>query len=411
MYCLGTDLLDEGVDGVLRNLGDRGQVDGVAVAVRYHAARDIFPHNPRRKVASVPAAAYYRARPGAAEPTDLAPAVSPLLAGRDLLAEVCDQAPRHDLAASAWVVYLHNDVTAAGHRCVQRNCWGDGAAGILCPANPDVRRHVRSVTADVCDYSIEALHAESLHYHELEHGYHHERSMERYGPLTSWLLSLCFCEHCLAAADRHGIAGRQLKARVRDWTADSLANGRPDAEMSLESLDEIAEQELRGYVQMRQEIVTSLVQHAAEIAEARDVRFCFIEQSVASTAYLSGKFTGPPGVARSWRAGVDVGQIARTGTIVELTGYVSEPHRFQDEISGYRQAVAERDRLAVITRPGPPDCKSAKDLETKVERAAAEACEEINFYCYGLYRLAALDSIRHAVAALRGRSRRGRPGS
>jgi len=45
-----SDLADEGVETVLGNLQDRAGVDGITPAFVYHAARDVFPHNPRRKV-------------------------------------------------------------------------------------------------------------------------------------------------------------------------------------------------------------------------------------------------------------------------------------------------------------------------------------------------------------------------
>ena len=41
---------DEGVDAVLDNIQERGGLGGITPAFSYHAARDIFPHNPRRKV-------------------------------------------------------------------------------------------------------------------------------------------------------------------------------------------------------------------------------------------------------------------------------------------------------------------------------------------------------------------------
>ena len=189
---------------------------------------------------------------------------------------------------------------------------------------------------------------------------------------------------------------------MRDWTAESLSAGRAEPELSLESLGEVAGAELPGYVRMRQEVVTSLARQAAEIAGARGVRFCFIEQSVASASYASGTLTGPPGAARAWRTGVDVAQIAEAGAVVEVAGYVADPARFQRELAGYRRLVPGAGRLAVITRPGPPDCGSAGDLATTVSTAAAAGCGEINFYCYGLYRMTALDSDRGALAAMRG---------
>jgi len=75
VYCLPADILGEGADRVVGAIRDRAGVPGVTVAACYHASRDILPHNPVYRVASLaPGAAdtsaaltWYRAQlaPGA----------------------------------------------------------------------------------------------------------------------------------------------------------------------------------------------------------------------------------------------------------------------------------------------------------------------------------------------------------
>jgi hypothetical protein len=50
MLAFATDLHDEGLDAVLGNVQERAGVDGVTMAVAYHDARDVFPHNPVHKI-------------------------------------------------------------------------------------------------------------------------------------------------------------------------------------------------------------------------------------------------------------------------------------------------------------------------------------------------------------------------
>ena len=50
LFAFATDLHDEGLETVLGNLHDRAGVDGLTMAVAYHDARDLFPHNPVHKV-------------------------------------------------------------------------------------------------------------------------------------------------------------------------------------------------------------------------------------------------------------------------------------------------------------------------------------------------------------------------
>jgi hypothetical protein len=50
MLAFASDLHDEGVGTVLDNVQNRAGVNGLTMAVAYHDARDVFPHNPVRKV-------------------------------------------------------------------------------------------------------------------------------------------------------------------------------------------------------------------------------------------------------------------------------------------------------------------------------------------------------------------------
>ena len=57
--------------------------------------------------------------------------------------------------------------------------------------------------------------AESLHYHVLEHGYHHERFFIELGAKARYLLGLCFCEHCVDRARRAGVDADRVQQAVR----------------------------------------------------------------------------------------------------------------------------------------------------------------------------------------------------
>ena len=50
LFAFASDLADEGVDAVLSNAQDGAGVAGLTPAFSYHALRDVFPHNPVRKV-------------------------------------------------------------------------------------------------------------------------------------------------------------------------------------------------------------------------------------------------------------------------------------------------------------------------------------------------------------------------
>ena len=93
--------------------------------------------------------------------------------------------------------------------------FGDAHLTDLCPANPDVRAYVRALTADIASKGVATVVAESLHFHGLEHGFHHERYFIELGAFGRYLLGLCFCEHCMAAARRRGVQAESLRTEAR----------------------------------------------------------------------------------------------------------------------------------------------------------------------------------------------------
>ena len=136
VYCLPADLLGEGADRVVGTVRDRAGVSGVTVAACYHASRDIYPHNPAYRVASLAPGAFYAVDPSVC-PGSLRPAVSPSAAGRDILAEACRAAAPLGVQVSAWAVLLHRDDLDDRAAGVQENCFGDRFPGRLCrPARP-----------------------------------------------------------------------------------------------------------------------------------------------------------------------------------------------------------------------------------------------------------------------------------
>ena len=197
VYCLPADLLGEGAGRVATQLRDRAGGPGLTVAASYHASRDILPHNPVYRVASMSPGAFYHVDPSA-YPGSLRPAVSPSADGRDILAEACRSRPGSacrcppgpcSCTATTW--------TAARRRC-SRTASATASAGRLCPANPAMRNYVLAMFRELCRYPIAALRAKALHYQGATHGHHHERCLEDYGELARWLLGLCFCSWCAA---------------------------------------------------------------------------------------------------------------------------------------------------------------------------------------------------------------------
>ena len=147
IFCFATDLADEGIETVLDNVEQRGGLGGITVAAAYHEGRDVFPHNPVRKVRFLEGGAVFFPPGPALRATRAAAARA---ARRRVLPEIVAAAERRGLAVRAWTVFLHNGALAAAHpECAPENAFGDRYLTELCPANPDARAYARALAADI----------------------------------------------------------------------------------------------------------------------------------------------------------------------------------------------------------------------------------------------------------------------
>src|SRR6478609_2297991 len=115
IFMFATDLHDEGFDTVLDNVQQRAGLHGATLACAYHHARDIFPHNPVRKVRFLEGGTvFFRPDPARYAGLRIQPQVSRLASEMDILADLMARAGRRGMAVRAWTVFLHN--TTLGSR-------------------------------------------------------------------------------------------------------------------------------------------------------------------------------------------------------------------------------------------------------------------------------------------------------
>jgi hypothetical protein len=401
MFAFASDLADEGMTNVLDNLADRAGVGGITMAAAYHQGRDIFPHNPSRKVHFLegdrvffqPDARRYRG-------LVLQPMVSALARDSDPLSDLCREAAARSLRVRAWTVFLHNFTLGAAHPdCACRNAFGDAHLTDLCPSNPDVRAYVKALSADIAGKGVASLVAESLHFHGLEHGFHHERYFIELGLFGRFLLGLCFCDHCLEAGRRREVDVERLRLEARSELERRFA-GDPKSEpleLLRETVGAFAGAELAGFLAARAETVASLVKEAAEAAAAEKAGFAFIDLSGAVKGYATGLPRGGPAAGIAWQFGIDLGEVAAACGQLEAIGYAADPERLRLDLAAYRAAIGPERRLSVIMRPMPPDCDRAQNLAAKLAIAREFGVAETGFYHYGFMRLQSLDLIHAAL--------------
>ena len=402
IFLFATDLRDEGPEAVLDNVQGRAGLDGVTLACAYHHARDLFPHNPVRKVRFLEGGTvFFQPDPRRYAGLRIAPQISRLAAEADPLADLLARAGRRGLAVRAWTVFLHNTTLGSRHPdCAPQNAFGDPYITNLCPAHPEVRAFACALAADLASRGVESILAESLGYGGFEHGYHHERAFIPLSPVARFLLGLCFCDHCLRAVARAGTDGARLRAFVRaelEHVLDGTPSALPDGEAAWDALAPLADGELGRFLVARQGIVTALVAEVGAAVEAAgDSRLVVLDMAGAAKGYATGEPTGAPAPADSWREGIAPAAVAGAAHGLAALGYARDPARLRRDLDAYRALIPADRAFSVALRPMRPDCDGPANLRAKLALLRERAVAWVDFYHYGFMRLDALDWIREA---------------
>lgn len=404
-YVFALDLRDEGLEIVLDNLQGRGGLSGVTMAAAYHHSRDVFPHNPLRRVVFLEGGSvYFHPDERRYATTPLKPHVAEIARDTDWLSSLTAAAHGRDLKVSAWTVFLHNSRLGFQHPdCAPRNAFGDPMLTYLCPSHPQVRAFARALAEDVASHGVDAIELEALSYMPFDHGYHHERSFIRLTPDVRFLLGLCFCAACLARAGAAGVDGERMRNHVRGLLEPVFESARHETdETDVERTRWRAELDgdFGRFLDVRAETVSSLVSEVAEAVHraSPSTRVHFLDPSGATTGYATGRPSGELATTISWRDGIDLAAIGSACDGLGVLAYFADPARFRREVEVY-SLLLPRDRdLLVVLRPMQPDVASSAELATKLNILHELGVERVGFYHYGFARLESLDWIHAALA-------------
>jgi hypothetical protein len=402
-HVFAMDLIDEGFGRVLDTARDRGGLDGMVLAATYHQAFDIFPHNPLRRVyRHEGGAAYFRPDLRRFEGLRIQPIVSRLAAEVDPLGRLVDEAGRRGMTVRAWTNHMQETDQGPLHpEAVVRNAFGDPYERWLCPSNPDVRAYVAAMSAEIARYGVESLVLESMCYQPWDIIFSAGRTHYPYGPVARFLLGLCFCEHCTVAAQAAGVAIGDVQAFVVAELPRVLA-GEPslldDIPLEPEPVRALVDGQMGAFLDVRRRVVTSFIAETADaIRRASSSRVVAFEWSGGLVGFAGGAASGRVSHFRAWQDGFDLGEVATVCDGLAILAYTRELDQFRTDVAGYRAVIPADRSLSVAMRAMTPDCHSLEELRAKVAIVRDHDIDWIEFYHYGLMRLAHLDWIGAAV--------------
>lgn len=400
VYAYPWDVQDETPAAFCAAVRERLGADTVSLAVSYHAAKLILPHNPRRKVYyPEDGALYFRPDPAAFAGVPIQPHAGALAREEDVLASLCAAAESAGLGVIAWTVCLHN--TRLGERYPEyapRNAFGDAAITYLCPAQPAVRAYVCALAGDLARrYPLRAIQLEAAHHMPFVHGFHHEMQQVRVTAPLQVLMGLCFCPACLALARESGVDAERVRRYVASEAERLLAAGGGSDDAAAWRYDywhDALDGEMGRYLALRAEAVARLLVEVRQAVRAVGAVPVHLQEASAVGA--------PPHTPvhdLAWQYGMEIPPRDGTCDGVTVLGYFSGVERFTHEIDAYRARIPAELPLEVGLRPCLPDCASVEELAAKVAHCARLGATGVSFYNYGMMPLSSMEWVRAALLA------------
>ncbi len=366
------DLLDEGLNESLGRIADMG-LDGISLAVSYHAGMLLLPHNPRQRIRFLEdGALYFRPHGGHFEGLALQPRISRLTADADPLAAICAAAERKGLEVVAWTICNHNSHQGERHPdVVMRNVFGDPYLYALCPSHPDVQAYLQALLQELSDYPLRTLQLESCGFMGFPHSYHHEKIRMDLGATGRYLMGLCFCPACQKVAGKKGVDSSAAQIAVRGYLEGILAGRIPPTETFSDEalLDKLPQ--LAPYLRMREGIVSRLVGRLHEAAEK------------PLNILNLGEMPDP--------------ELAPHVDEVTLCAYEVAPDAVAATTRAARKKAQPPVRLGIGIEACPLLSPSEENMVAKVRAAWDAGTDALYFYNYGLIPLKSLNWIANSL--------------
>ena len=194
----------------INKLQDSG-LTGINLALNYHASRD-FTLGSTPSLRYLEDGAHYYQPDLSKYPTGaITPAPADVFQDNSALAKIQEVGRSTNFEINAWAVYFHNSAIGKQNpEAVQINGLGQRLLASLCPSNPSTQGYAIGLTNDLISRGIKSIAAESVHFHGLLHGEHHERYFIELSEISQYLLGFCLCIYCQSAAETAGADAKKL---------------------------------------------------------------------------------------------------------------------------------------------------------------------------------------------------------
>jgi hypothetical protein len=380
------DLQDLGLDTTYHDYQQLAGVNGISLAVSYHAGRFLHPRSPKRKsyypedgtIYFIPDEKLWAGK-------EIQPLVAQnLYQAGDMLSPLINDKRDHGLTVSCWTVCLHNSRLGFKHpEHVARNAFGDPSYYSLCPNSDAVRDYATTLVANLThSYRPDMVELETIGFMGFDHGYHHEKDGLGLTAEDDFLLSICFCDHCVKAAQNDGIDARAAQNDAQNLITQACNRETPEAqfpEFPKQKLECFKDHPaLYAFLQWRTKAPTKVVQSIKEAAHP-DSKIVVIESE------------------NSWRDGVDIKAIAQACDGVILCAYSATAKEISAIITQARGLLGSEKYLGLGASLFYAHTPTKEHLSARINASVKAGADGINYYNYGLVPEARLDWIKSSI--------------
>jgi hypothetical protein len=389
MWTYPWDIQDQGIATAFADLRERAGLNTISLATSYHAGRFLQPRSPNQK-AYFPedGTVYFTPDESLWAAKEIRPLMARNVADRgDMLRALVDERDKGGMKVSCWTVCLHNTRLGMLHpEHVTRNAFGNPNYYNLCPSSPAARDYVVTLVHDVTThYKPDMLELESPNFMGFAHEFHHEKDGVGMNEEDDFILSLCFCDHCMARGSKAGIPMDEARKTVRGFIAEMCGREIPEKQFGdfpAAGIDAFRSwPALHQFLQWRTEPVTSLIAEIRQNAD-RATRIVLID------------------LKDGWLGGVDLEAVGKVCDGAILCCYFMPPEQVAELIAAGRAALGPDKYLGAGYRVFYPEVDSGDELAARTRAALEAGADGINFYNYGLIPEKRLDWVRKAVDGL-----------
>lgn len=372
----------------INKLQDSG-LTGINLALNYHASRDFTLGSTPSLRYLEDGAHYYQPDLSKYSTGAITPSPDDVYQDNSTLEKIQESGRKAGFDIHAWAVYFHNSAAGKQHpESVQVNGLGQKLLASLCPSNPSAQGYAIGLTNDLISRGIKSIAAESVNFHGLIHGEHHERYFIELSEISQYLLGFCLCIYCQSAAEAAGADAKKLGFEISKVLNKLLTEEDLwiDKELNLDNLVSIFGIDIKTWISSQESTLIDLNNKLAKLAH-----------NTGATLRWVGQLPFIGGLDQGWRIGINPTELTQVVDVIEALFYCPSTSEIIELAQNYLSVIQSPEKITGILRPTYPDNSSQSELAKRVNALKNLGIANIDFYLFDVWRERDLDWIKQAL--------------